>query len=140
VSERGLANSRFHCLMGVASSALTLIGCAQPAWQGQSASATGPDPSGCYVQVYDQAQFMGAREYLNGPAVHRRLTALPFGSNWRNRIRSARVGSRATVTIWANEGLAGTSQRLTSNIEYPNLDGTLTGQVESLEITCERPS
>jgi hypothetical protein len=113
-------------------------GCAQPTWRAQSGSPTMPDPGGCYVLVYEGAQFSGAREYINGPARQRRLTELPFGSNWRNRIRSARVGPRATVTMWTDEGLAGTSQRLTSNSEHSRLETMVSGRIESLEITCSR--
>jgi hypothetical protein len=119
-----------------------LTACAEvpPAWRGQSGSPTMPDPGGCYVLVYDGPRFTGAREYLNGPAMHRRLTELPFGSNWRDRIRSARVGPLSTVTMWTNEGLVGASQRLASNTEHASLDERVSGSVESLEIMCARPS
>ena len=49
-----------------------------------------PDPSGCYAIVYEQPNFQGAADVLNGPARLLQLTALAqtnYG-NWANRIRS----------------------------------------------------
>jgi hypothetical protein len=41
-------------------------------------SATMPDPGGCYVVVYEQAGFTGAREYINGPRRYATPDDLPF--------------------------------------------------------------
>ena len=66
-----------------------------------------PHPGGCYVLVYEQARFMGAREYINGPGKYATLADLPFRANWRRRIRSAQVGPAASVTLWEDEQLSG---------------------------------
>jgi hypothetical protein len=39
-----------------------------------------PDPGGCYVLVYDQPEFMGAREFINGPAKYSTLAHCHFAS------------------------------------------------------------
>jgi hypothetical protein len=95
-----------------------------------------PDPGGCYVLVYEQPEFVGAREFINGPAKYPTLMALPFRVTWRRRIRSARVGLAATVTAWVREGFQGASMMLRADSSYPRLSNTFSGQVESLEVAC----
>ena len=99
-------------------------------------SASMPHPAGCFVLVYDEPAFMGAREYLNGPARHATLTVLPFRVEWRRRIRSAQVGPSARATLWADEGFSGAVLTLGANSAYPGLGETFSGEVESLEIAC----
>ena len=95
-----------------------------------------PEPGGCYVLVYDQPEFMGSREFINGPAKYATLTALPFRANWRRRIRSARVGLAANVTAWVRDAFQGASMMLRADSSYPRLSSTFSGQVESLEVAC----
>ena len=95
-----------------------------------------PDPGGCYVLVYEQPEFVGAREFINGPAKYSTLTALPFRANWRRRIRSARVGLAATVTAWVQEAFQGASMMLRADSSYPRLSNTFSGRVESMEVAC----
>ena len=97
-----------------------------------------PDPGGCYVLVYDQPEFMGVRQFLNGPRRYTSLRDLPSRANWRRRIRSAQVGPAASVTMWADEGFLGPSQVLPADTLQPALIDRLIGQVESLEVTCRR--
>jgi hypothetical protein len=95
-----------------------------------------PDPAGCYVLVYEGPQFSGSREYINGPRKYANLTDLPFRVNWRHRIRSVQVGTRALVTMWTDEAFRGVSQQLPRNSVHPVLTRGLDRETESLEITC----
>jgi len=99
-------------------------------------SSSMPEPGGCYVLVYEQSEFLGAREFINGPAKYSTLTALPFHTNWRRRIRSARVGLAADVTAWVHEAFQGASMTLRADSSYPRLSATFSGQVESMEVAC----
>ena len=95
-----------------------------------------PDPGGCYVLVYEQPQFAGAREFINGSIKYTTLENLPFRANWRRRIRSLEVGSKAALTIWAEQGLRGASQTFAAGVKQPALSEALSGRVQSLEIRC----
>ena len=96
-----------------------------------------PDPGGCYVVVYERSEFMGPREYINGPRQYATLRDLPFRANWRRRIRSVQVGPMASVTMWGRERFEGVARRFPSNTRQTTLDA-LSGQVESLDVQCER--
>ena len=102
-------------------------------------SATMPDPGGCYVLVYERPQFLGAHEFLNGPRKYSRLSDLPFGANWRRRIRSAEVGPQASVTMWADAGFQGPSQTLGPGTKQGELADALSGRVESVDVGCTAP-
>jgi hypothetical protein len=96
-----------------------------------------PDPTGCFVQVYEKPEFAGAREFLNGPHKYATLGNLPGGVSWRNRIRSLRVGPAiTTVTLWTDEVFSGSAVRLGPDRPVPRLHDAFAGQVESLEIAC----
>ena len=115
---------------------ITLGACGQRRVDEPFRSATMPDPAGCYVLVFDQPKFAGAREFINGPITHASLEDLPFRANWRRRIRSLQVGSSASVTMWDNEGTQGASQTLSSNSQLSAIREPLSGRVQSLEIRC----
>ena len=102
-------------------------------------SATMPDPGGCYVLVYERPQFLGAHEFLNGPRKYSTLSNLPFGANWRQRIRSAEIGPQASVTMWADGAFQGTSQTFGPGTKHPELSDALSGQVESIDVGCAAP-
>jgi hypothetical protein len=99
-------------------------------------SVTMPAPDGCYVLVYEGPQFTGAHEFLNGPRKYSNLSNLPFGANWRQRIRSAEVGPQASVTMWADTGFQGPSQTFGPGTKQAELSEALSGQVESVDIGC----
>ena len=113
---------------------LGAMGCAARAVNSRGGAM--PDPGGCYVEVYDQPEFMGAREFINGPARHATLNVLPFRADWRHRIRSARVGPDATVTAWVDEGFQGAFVTWNAESSYPLLSPAFSGEVESLDVTC----
>jgi len=98
-----------------------------------------PDPAGCFVLVAELPELAGDREYISGPAQHRLLTDLPFRRNWRRRIRSVAVGSRALVTLWTREQLTGQSMMLRSDATYAQLPAMFDRTVQSLDIACAPP-
>ena len=97
-----------------------------------------PDPGGCYVLVYEEPNFMGPREFINGPGKHATLENLPFRANWQRRIRSVEVGPTASAAIWEGKGSQGTSQALSPDSRYAELSKPLNGRAQSLEIRCTR--
>jgi hypothetical protein len=98
-------------------------------------STRAPDPSGCYIRVFDAPDYRGADEYINGPVKLERLTVLPGGKSWHRRIRSARLGPASTVTVWTGEKYAG--QRWTmAETAYSNLPGQFDKTISSMEIGC----
>jgi hypothetical protein len=99
-----------------------------------------PNPSGCFVLVASGHGLSGDREYLNGPAQLRVLTALPFDRNWRRRIRSISVGPNASATVWTAEQLTGRQLPLRSDTVYDALPSEFDGTVQSLTIRCTLPA
>ena len=98
-------------------------------------STRAPDPSGCYMRVFDAPGYKGAEEYINGPARLERLTRLPGGTSWQKRIRSARLGPAANVTVWTGEQYGG--QRLMlSETTYASLPAQFDKSISSMEIRC----
>ena len=124
------------CLGSLAS--LSAWGCRSAA---PSLDATGtrmPNPSGCYVQVWDAPKSAGNAEYINGPVKHVHLSDLPGRRTWSNRIRSLRLGPAANATVWTDENFRGKSMRLTE-VDYMQLPEEFSATIESLEITCLAP-
>jgi hypothetical protein len=97
-----------------------------------------PNPNGCYVIVYDGAEYRGLGDVFNGPGRWTRLERL-MGTNqshWRNRIRSLHVGKLATLTVFVDPEFGGQSQRFSPSTDRPRLDAPFSGRIESLEISC----
>jgi hypothetical protein len=121
--------------------ALIATGCAHASHTSRHMSLPAPNPSGCYVIVYDRADFKGVGDVFNGPGRWPRLERLmqTNAESWRNRIRSLDVGSAATVTAYIDEAFKGHSQRFSPSTHQPRLEARLSGRIESLEITCPAP-
>ena len=98
-------------------------------------STRAPDPSGCYLRVFDAPDYKGAEEYINGPAKLARLTLLAGGKSWQKRIRSARLGPTAKVTVWTGEQYAG-QQLMLSETTYASLPTQFDKSISSMEIRC----
>src|SRR5262245_10756126 len=98
-----------------------------------------PNPNGCYVVVYERAQFEGAADLLNGPVSFATLKAVPQANhgNWHNRIRSVRVGPAATVTMYRGASFSDHSARFRASTEHPAIDDNLAGHVQSLVLVCD---
>lgn len=119
---------------------LPLAGCAHPV---AHRPLRAPNPNGCYATVYEQPSFGGVGDVLNGPAHLTRLDQVPGTNegNWHKRIRSLRVGSSATVTVYAEPAFKGRSQKFGPETEHPRLDQTLAGRIQSLGVVCvDRPT
>ena len=114
---------------------LALAGCAQRAIP---VALRAPNPSGCYAAVYARPSFDGTGDVLNGPGRLSTLGRLPNTNeaNWNRRIRSLRVGSRATVTAYVETAFRGHSQQFGPGTEHPRLDQALSARIQSLEVTC----
>ena len=95
-----------------------------------------PHPGGCFVQVWDQPDYRGVFDYINGPHHYPSLRDMPGGREWSNRIRSAKVGPDATVMLYADERAQGPTITLIANTDYPRLPEALSGTSESATIRC----
>jgi hypothetical protein len=117
-------------------SLVVLAGCASdPVQLGVSLPA--PNPNGCYVFVYDRAAWQGARVLLNGPDKWSTLERVLLNNeDWRNRIRSMDVGPRATVTVYTERRFMGVSRRFGPGGRVERLDGQISANIESLDLTC----
>lgn len=116
---------------------LAAAGCGHPR---QYVGLPAPDPQGCYVMVYDQPQFRGIGDVLNGPGRWPTLEGLRQTNekSWRNRIRSLQVGRAASVTVYTDAAYAGDSRQFDPKSEHPRLEPTISGQIESLQLRCLR--
>ena len=138
-----MQNTRLERQLAVLLFVVIASGCAVPhdvTVPAVTGSQMMPDPAGCFVLVADEPAFTGHREYLNGPAQLRTLTDLYQRQDWRRRIRSASVGPEATVTIWTDEQLRGTSMTLRSGDTHDRLPAPFDKTVESVRIACTAPN
>ena len=117
-----------------------LSGCAKttPITGGASVTPglTAPNPSGCYVKVFDQPQLRGTSDFINGPNRYPSLARLPNGANWNNRIRSLEVGPGATAVAWSHRNLDGASMEIARDAAYRLLPHGFVGDIESLDVRC----
>ena len=98
-----------------------------------------PNPNGCYVFVYDQPEWQGARVVLNGPDRWPSIERLLVDEeDWRNRIRSIDVGPAATVTVYTDAAFTGVSRKFAPKSRLGRLDGEVSARIESLDIACPR--
>jgi hypothetical protein len=96
-----------------------------------------PSPEGCFVQVWDQPFFVGPTDYVNGPRKYPTLRDMPGRRDWRNRIRSLKVGSSASVTVWSQENFSGSALRAARNAAHPELPEDLTARIQSIVVECD---
>jgi hypothetical protein len=97
-----------------------------------------PNPSGCFVYVYDKPDFMGEKYVFNGPARFRTLnrTLSANGPGWDNRIRSLRLGETAVLTIFNEPSFAGRSTRFTAGSAHSQLETAFAGHIQSAVLEC----
>ena len=127
---------RYYCYTATLAAA-ALCSCAkqQPVLQG--IGGTAPNPSGCYVFVYDRTDWQGERAVLNGPTKWWTVERLRVDhKDWRNRIRSLEVGPTALVTLYTELNYKGASQQFGPASRPARFDGQLGAGVESLDVTC----
>jgi hypothetical protein len=97
---------------------------------------TMPNPDGCYMQVWETAEYAGMSDYINGPRDYASLRRMPNNRSWQNRIVSVRVGSTATVTAFADEDFRGATLQLPADTAHRQLPGGIAGQIESVRVSC----
>jgi len=116
--------------------ALALTGCATTS-SSLVRGMTAPNPSGCYIQVFDGERLRGVADFINGPMRYGSLSNLPNGADWNRRIRSIEVGPAATATIWTGPDRSGKSMDLLLDRPYPALPDEFSGKVRSMDLRCE---
>jgi hypothetical protein len=99
-----------------------------------------PSPDGCYVQVWDEHQFAGRSDFVNGPRRYDHLRDLPGGVSWKNRIRSVTLGPNATLVAWTGERFEGDYLLMTSDARDRGRYPAVSVSLQSLEIRCSRPA
>jgi hypothetical protein len=97
---------------------------------------TMPSPDGCYLQVWDQPDFTGAFEFINGPRRYEHLRDLPGRFSWKGRIRSLTLGPAASAIAWSNEGFEGEAVLLTNDRRQAGKFSALSVNIESLDVRC----
>jgi hypothetical protein len=116
--------------------AIALAGCATTS-SSLVRGMTAPNPSGCYIQVFDAERLRGVADFINGPMRYGTLANLPNGADWNGRIRSIEVGPAATATIWTGPNRSGKSMDLHLDLPYPILPTDFSGKVRSMDLRCE---
>jgi hypothetical protein len=96
-----------------------------------------PSPEGCFVQVWEQPFFTGPSDYINGPRRYPTVGDMPGRRDWRNRIRSLKVASSASVTVWSEENFSGSAVRAARNAAHPELPDSLTARIQSIVVECD---
>lgn len=122
------------CLLAVAASLSTACGASRPL---PAIGTTLPSPAGCFVQVWEQPSFVGASDYINGPRRYATLRDMPGRRDWRNRIRSLKVGPTSVVTVWSQEHFRGGTLRAMKNVAHADLPEAWAGRIESMMVECD---
>ena len=118
-------------------------GCARRTDAARSADVvfrTMPNPEGCYLQVWDGAQYLGVSDFINGPRDYPSLRSLPNKRSWRNRIASVRVGPTAEAMAFTNENFQGAAVPLLPGTSHPVLPENAVARIESLRVSCRARS
>jgi len=101
-------------------------------------STAAPNPNGCFAFVFERPGFNGSRYVLDGPLrVAPLATVVSPNGDWDRRIRSARLGDTAAVTVYADPNLSGRSGRFGRGATVSQNEGGLTGRMQSLKLDCE---
>lgn len=92
----------------------------------------------CWVWVYNEPNFQGENDILCGPFKRGDLKNLPGAhrENWSDDIGSIRVGSRATLRVWEDDGFQGASYFLDAGMAIRDLEDADQDEIESLELIC----
>jgi len=107
-----------------------------------SSPGQAPNPSGCFVYVYEKADYLGEKTVLNGPARFRTLnrSLSASGPGWDNRIRSVKLGETAILTVFNEPSFGGRSARFASGSVHSQLDPALAGHIQSAVLECSGPA
>ncbi len=116
--------------------AIALTGCATTS-SSLVRGMTAPNPTGCYIQVFESERLRGPADFINGPMRYGTLSNLPNGADWAGRIRSIEVGPAATATIWTGPNRSGKSMDLRVDRPYLSLPVDFSGKVRSMDLRCD---
>jgi hypothetical protein len=83
---------------------------------------------------FEQPQLRGTVDFINGPMRYAKLTGLPNGANWNDRIRSIEVGPARLQPYGPMVSLA--RRWSCVKIPYPTLPAALVGAIRSLDVRC----
>lgn len=118
--------------------AVVFAGCATEPVRG-GLGGTAPNPNGCYVFIYEQADWRGERVVLNGPGKWPGLERLRRDDkDWRKRIRSIEIGASATVTLYTEANYRGVSQQFGPGSDQARFNGSVSVGIESIALSCSR--
>jgi len=89
----------------------------------------------CYVHLFDGNNFEDDNAIIRGPGKWGNLRNLPSASGveWEGDADSLKVGSSATVKVWADENFQGASQTFGPSARSANIDH----EFKSMEISCQ---
>ena len=92
----------------------------------------------CWAWVYEEPNFKGENDILCGPFKRGDLKELPGAhrKNWSDDIGSIRVGPRATLRVWEDDGFQGESFFLDAGMAVANLEDSHQEEIESMELFC----
>lgn len=99
----------------------------------------GSEYNDCWVKIYDEENFSWSddRDQLWGPAEYPTLNHIPGAGedDWNNDIESIKVGPRARVILYADEGFRGPAISFGPGEQVPDLDAYDFGdRAESMRI------
>lgn len=97
-----------------------------------------PDCNTCYVDIWEDDRYGGPHDRLCGPLKWSSMRGLPGARkfDWGDKVDSLKVGSRARLTVWADEGFDDTRATFGPGDERPGL-GDMGDEIDSIQITCE---
>lgn len=113
----------------------SLITNAQTANTSSVAQNTTKSENPCSVHLWDGKNYTDDNIVIKAAGRYSNLRNLPNANNqdWSDEADSLKVGSAATVKLWADENFTGASQTLKPGTQIPNLSE----EPESIEITCK---
>jgi hypothetical protein len=96
-----------------------------------------PNPDGCYMQVWEAAEYRGTSDYINGPREYSTLRQMPNNRSWQHRIYSVRLGPTASVTVFTDEGFQGATLQFNPDSAHRQLPVNIAGEIESIRVVCK---
>jgi hypothetical protein len=97
----------------------------------QQAASTEALRNGCWVRLYEAANFSGNSVTLLGPVDVAQPDG-PFGMEWEDDVGSIEVGPAAAVSVFSDDDFEGTELRFAAGRRA----SAAADEVESLRITC----
>ena len=92
---------------------------------------------GCWAKLYDKKNFEGGSLLLIGPINVERMIE-PFGSNWKNKVRSLETGPNANFIIYNNQNFRNEDKFIDPNKRIPDLSKKMRffDNIRSMQLNC----